>query len=29
LIGAVVSALAGLWGVNTNVRRIAVSPAQA
>ena len=24
LIGAVVSALAGLWGVNTNVRRIAV-----
>lgn len=29
LIGAVVSALAGLWGVNTNARRIAVSPAQA
>ncbi len=26
---AVVSALAGLWGVNTNARRIAVSPAQA
>ncbi|MBH3270479.1 CAP-Gly protein [Serratia marcescens] len=29
LIGAVVSALAGLWGVNTNVRRVTVSSPQA
>ncbi|USQ51576.1 hypothetical protein NFX37_12685 [Serratia marcescens] len=29
LIGAVVSALAGLWGVNTNARRVTVSSPQA